>query len=81
MRTSDHLRPCPFCGGEARVFYSEEGGMWDVQCQGCGAMPYLLSPREARRAGLDPAEELARLWNRRKGPAGEEMVSDADNSR
>lgn len=55
--------------------------MWDVQCQGCGAMPYLLSPREARHAGLDPAEELARLWNRRKGPAGEEMVSDADNSR
>ena len=61
----DGLMPCPFCGGEARVFLSEEGGMWDVQCQGCGAMPYLLSPREARHAGLDPAEELARLWNRR----------------
>lgn len=63
------------------VFLSEEGGMWDVQCQGCGAMPYLLSPREARHAGHVPAEELARLWNRRKGPAEEEMVSDADNSR
>ena len=34
---SDELKPCPFCGGEARAFYSEEGGTFDVRCPGCGA--------------------------------------------
>lgn len=60
---ADELRPCPFCGGEARIFFSREGGMWDVQCQRCGAMPYLVGRQDAR--GADPAAALARMWNRR----------------
>ena len=70
LRVSDRIRPCPFCGGEARVFLSEEGGMWDIQCQGCGAMPYLLSPREARHAGLEPRRGAGAAVEPQEGACG-----------
>lgn len=64
MEMSSGLLPCPFCGGEARVFFSEEGGAWDVQCQECGAMPFAIGRRDAQVG--DPAARLAALWNRRE---------------
>ena len=54
---SDSIRPCPFCGGEARLFFAEEAGFWDVQCQSCGAQPFL------RRKDHEAIE----AWNRRAG--------------
>ena len=65
MAMSDELLPCPFCGGEAKIFSSEEGGTWDVQCQSCGALPFLVSPREARSRGIEPMDYLVAAWNRR----------------
>lgn len=35
---NDNLRPCPFCGGEARpVIESETDGTYSVQCMDCDA--------------------------------------------
>lgn len=73
MRTSDGLRPCPFCGGlpDYQVFnaFTLPGRLICA----CGA--------EMRQGRHQTTAELFEAWNRRKGPAGEEMVSDADNSR
>lgn len=49
------LKPCPFCGGEPMLFFTEETGFWDVSCQACGATPYL------RKADYEAVE----AWNRR----------------
>lgn len=77
MRTSDRLRPCPFCGGEDVVVerYEHHEGAWRyrVICTDC--MARVDSGLWQRR------HQAVEAWNRRKGPAGEEMVSDADNSR
>ena len=54
------LKPCPFCGGEAKAFYCEESGTFDVQCQVCGAIPYI----GYRRSGMSP-DEVIEAWNRR----------------
>ena len=59
---SETIRSCPFCGGEARAFHCEASGMFDVQCQTCGAMPFVGS----RRGGMTP-EEVVAAWNRRAG--------------
>lgn len=62
----EHLRPCPFCGGRAEIFYAAESGAFDVQCQQCGAMPYTICWRDARGQGIgkDEARDiLARRWN------------------
>lgn len=55
-----NLLPCPFCGGEAKAFYCEESGTFDVQCQVCGAIPYT----GYRRSGMSP-DEVIEAWNRR----------------
>jgi len=50
------LKPCPFCGGEAKL-YETYDGFWQVQCCGigcgCGTMQY----KEKRTP--------VRIWNRR----------------
>lgn len=56
------LRPCPFCGGEAKAFYDEAGGTFDVQCQKCGALPYLGSRSNRSMHTLD---DVISAWNRR----------------
>lgn len=66
MSTNDSqkLRECPFCGGEAKAFYCEESGTFDVQCQVCGAIPYI----GYRRSGMSP-DEVIEAWNRRANDA------------
>ena len=58
---SDELKPCPFCGGEARAFYSEEGGTFDVQCQRCGAIPFIGS----RTSEIRTLDGVIAAWNAR----------------
>lgn len=54
------LKPCPFCGGEARLaLVSYPGGdRYRVHCTDCGATtwPRIIDGKAAIRA-----------WNRRKG--------------
>ena len=49
----DELKPCPFCGGEARAFRCEESGTFDVQCQQCGAIPFIGSRTSERKTMAD----------------------------
>ena len=62
-----NLKPCPFCGGEARLtVQSYPGGdRYRVCCTDCGATtwPRIISGKDAAKA-----------WNRRKG----DTTNDAD---
>ena len=58
------LKPCPFCGGEAKLLEDEFGrtsGWWYASCSnlGCGII--------ARTADRPTPQEAAKLWNRRAG--------------
>ena len=48
-----NLKPCPFCGGQAKIFgYSH---MWYVKCPACGAST----------ACENTDKKAADAWNRR----------------
>jgi hypothetical protein len=49
------LRPCPFCGGEARVQY--QGGFHSVRCK---------VPACAGEAGWGSEAKAIAAWNRRQ---------------
>ena len=55
------LKPCPFCGGEARIMLEEEDrpddSFHNVYCTGCGAQFWVKSKSEAEQK-----------WNRRAQP-------------
>lgn len=59
MKREPKLKPCPFCGGEAR--YSRQGNYWDpVRMWEAGCVNgHALSP------GFDTQEQAAEWWNRR----------------
>lgn len=59
----DELKPCPFCGGEAKAFFCEESGTYDVQCQQCGALPFLGRKRGSGR--FKSMDDVIAAWNRR----------------
>lgn len=49
------LKPCPFCGTEARTMYVEDLGEWIAFCYYCGCtMEY-----------YDSEESVIKAWNRR----------------
>ena len=54
------LKPCPFCGGKARIMLEEEDlpdtSFHNVYCTVCGAQFWVKSKSEAIEA-----------WNRREG--------------
>lgn len=50
---SEELKPCPFCGGEAKLLHVGAGRI--VKCGGCGASTSFA------------AENPAKEWNRRVG--------------
>lgn len=60
---SEELKPCPFCGGEAEAFYDDAGGVYEVQCQECGAEPYIGSRSGA--LGMRTLGDVIKAWNRR----------------
>ena len=66
---SDELKPCPFCGGEARAFRCEESGTFDVQCQQCGAIPFIGSRTSERKTIAD----VIAAWNARAAVTDEQF--------
>lgn len=66
---SEELKPCPFCGGEARAFRCEESGTFDVQCQQCGAIPFIGSRTSERKTMAD----VIAAWNARAAVADEQF--------
>lgn len=53
---SEELKPCPFCGGEAKEFTGEDAAphRWTVECDRCGA-----------HVGSDTRHKARAKWNRR----------------
>lgn len=66
---SDELKPCPFCGGEAKAFYCEESGTFDVQCQQCGAIPFIGSRTSEKKTMAD----VIAAWNARAAVTDEQF--------
>ncbi len=54
MRSKQHIKRCPFCGGKAGL-HEDYSSSWLVQCNSCGA-----STLRARHC-----EEVILRWNRR----------------
>lgn len=53
------LKPCPFCGDSAELFYDISDGVWRIECSGCWTIMY---------DGMDEGEEaLVDAWNTRTG--------------
>lgn len=67
---SDELKPCPFCGGEARAFRCEESGTFDVQCQRCGAIPFIGSRTSEKKTMAD----VIAAWNARTAVTDEQFA-------
>lgn len=67
------LKPCPFCGGRARVIrLGHKNGTafddWGVECIKCGAMPKVITMYQFHDTETIE-RECARFWNRRAEPA------------
>lgn len=67
---SDELKHCPFCGGAAKAFYCEESGTFDVQCQQCGAIPFIGSRTSERKTMAD----VIAAWNARAAVTDEQFA-------
>lgn len=48
------LKPCPFCGGKAKINKIEQGRLYEVECQYCYANVY-----------DDTIDDVIEYWNRR----------------
>ena len=65
------LKPCPFCGGRARlVRFGHQSGTafddWGIECVKCGAMPWAFSVYQYEDQA-EIHEKCAAKWNRRAG--------------
>lgn len=59
------LKPCPFCGGDARLWVWSEGGGVCVRCTNCYCQTSTKSD-DALLKHLDSAvERVIEAWNRR----------------
>lgn len=56
------LKPCPFCGGEAKTGYAlDDYNRWGVSCTGCGCIVVV----EEWKGVADTEENAIAAWNRR----------------
>lgn len=61
------LKPCPFCGGKAKIFAFSDGGIC-VKCLYCWCQTHTWSDYSISEAEKESAFERAvDSWNRRKG--------------
>lgn len=68
------LKPCPFCGGRARLFrIGHQNGTafddWGIECVSCGAMPWAFSVYQFEDQA-EIHEKCAAKWNRRAEGGG-----------
>ena len=66
------LKPCPFCGGKARLFVSN--GV-RVLCTKCGATTWTATDSE--RVGTSAVEDVIKAWNKWKNNF--EVIDDTPN--
>lgn len=74
---SEELKTCPFCGGEARAFRCEESGTFDVQCQQCGAIPFIGSRTSEKKTMAD----VIAAWNSRAAVTDEQFAQAVHDGR
>lgn len=76
------LKPCPFCGVEAKIKHAFPGQQQKrmrqavVQCKSCGCRTVTLRQLAYERWS-DVDEQAAEAWNRR---AGEQAVLNAEKN-
>ena len=58
------LKPCPFCGGEANVFVSFEGGVF-VICMKCQTRTKTLVDFPKYNKPTNAVDKVIEAWNRR----------------
>lgn len=72
MKQEIKLRPCPFCGGEAKMKHGFPGQQQKgarqavVQCKRCGCRTVTFR-QSAYERWSDVDEQAAERWNRREG--------------
>ncbi len=62
---NDELKPCPFCGGQAKVLIDPDGTPSGIHCK-CGALTrFLFMPRVVGENFGAVQERIVERWNRR----------------
>lgn len=65
MSMITELKPCPFCGGEAKIFAYNEGGIC-VKCMECLCQTQAVTDGSVAMCKQGNAFELViKAWNRR----------------
>lgn len=61
------IKPCPFCGGRARVIGKRSKGMTDycISCSKCGARSRAVAVRPWHSNKFVAQCQTAKLWNTR----------------
>jgi len=72
----DELKPCPFCGGKARIYFHNFYGEYYAECDICHAIIGRFP--EYRNYSIDM---IIKAWNRKaddKGNAANENLTSGD---
>lgn len=60
------LKPCPFCGGQAKIMHDLDGTPNGVHCK-CGAcVRFLFMPKYVGEKFGAVQERITQRWNRRE---------------
>lgn len=68
------LKPCPFCGGPARIENAGKGS-YRVVCSGCGARSGRIFVKRWHSTKFVAQGQVAKLWNVRV-PAAPELLDN-----